>query len=513
MTGDIELTKLPRRGIAPLLESARATLGSAARRVPPAARQLFASVRTRLPKAKERSRTAGLAREPRRTLEGLFARARTSLKGKAHGFLVQARTLLANDARPKWFLVAVGAAGLGVAVGLFAVVASLVRSGETAGRSLEPVASASPSTSASEPSVVASTTGGAEVVASTVVPVVPPVAPPAPPVPCTVAGSAHVIAPNATVAAGVEVVHLGGDVALGFASSDLDALALRLDLDSLAAVASAKAHAHDPIRRVTPTSGPRGALSLLVDADRQGDRVQGRRTVAADPALQLGAADGQIVWARANGGPGGELWHLDEGPSIEALRGATEGDGSERTTALAFRRGSAIWMGIAVGSAPLESKGQLTRVEGLGTVVGSPAVAINDGSVLVVWADRPSSEDPWRLRWTRFGTGSAPSTPQTFVPPAGGKGEQAMSPAVTSLTGGRFLLVWTEGPAAGHDVRALTLARDGQPIGAPLVISNPGVNAGQGQAGVVASGKGVVAFLESSGSAFQVAATPIACAQ
>jgi hypothetical protein len=71
--------------------------------------------------------------------------------------------------------------------------------------------------------------------------------------------------------------------------------------------------------------------------------------------------------------------------------------------------------------------------------------------------------------------------------------------------------VWTEGPASGHDVRALTLGPDGAAIGAPLVISNVGVNAGQGQAAVAASGQGVVAFLESSGSGFQVVATPIAC--
>jgi hypothetical protein len=60
-------------------------------------------------------------------------------------------------------------------------------------------------------------------------------------------------------------------------------------------------------------------------------------------------------------------------------------------------------------------------------------------------------------------------------------------------------------------VRALTLGPDGAAMGAPLVISNVGVNAGQGQAAVTASGQGIVAFLESSGSGFQVVATPIAC--
>jgi hypothetical protein len=86
-----------------------------------------------------------------------------------------------------------------------------------------------------------------------------------------------------------------------------------------------------------------------------------------------------------------------------------------------------------------------------------------------------------------------------------------MSPAIAGLSGGRFLLVWTEGPVSGHDVRALTLDLDGKPLGQPLVISNAGVNAGQGQAAVAPSGKGVVAFLESGSVGFQVGATAISC--
>jgi hypothetical protein len=523
MTGDIELTKLPRRGIAPLLESARDATGLAARKAAAASRQALARLRAKLAE-----RTAAMRARGAHSKAALAERTVASQSvpqgpehvtrlnafvARAHGLFVQARTLLGSDARPTWFLVAVGAAGLGVAIGLIAVVVSLVRSGETVGRSLEPVASASASSSAVEPPVAPAPHDDT--------PVASPAASPGPAasvplaagplLPCTVAAPPQLVAPSAMVAAGVEVVRLGSDVAVGFAPTDLDALALRLDADSMATSATAKAHSHDPVRRATPMSGPRGSVSVAVDADRKGDRLQGRRTVAGDPPLQFGATDDGLLWARASGGPEGELWHLDEGPAVEALRGSTEGEGPGRTTALAFRRGSTIWMGATVGSGPLQSTGPLAHVEGLGTVVGSPAVAINEGSILVAWADRPSSEDPWRLRWTRFDTGSQPSTPQVFVPPAGGKGEQAMSPAIAPLPRGRFLLVWTEGKAAGHDVRALTLARDGQPIGAPLAVSNAGVNAGQGQAAVSASGKGVVAFLESNGTAFQVAATPVSC--
>jgi hypothetical protein len=139
-------------------------------------------------------------------------------------------------------------------------------------------------------------------------------------------------------------------------------------------------------------------------------------------------------------------------------------------------------------------------------------VAISDGVVLAAWADRASASDPWRLRWVRFNAGEAPGAPGTFTPPAGGQGEQAMSPGVAAVPGGRFLLVWTEGPASRHDVRALTLSRDGQPIGPPLVISNQGINAGQGQAAVTSGQHGLVSFLESASGGFAVVATPIACA-
>jgi hypothetical protein len=238
--------------------------------------------------------------------------------------------------------------------------------------------------------------------------------------------------------------------------------------------------------------------------------VQGRRTVLADPPVQIGASAGHVSWARVGGPPAGDLWPLDEGERVESLRGIpdTAGDG---TIALAFRRGGAVWMGAVTGPSGPAPKGGLSRVDGLGTAVGSPAVAIGNGVVMVAWSDRASTDDPWRLRWVRFDAGDAPGTPVSFTPPLGGKGEQAMSPSVTALPGSRFLLLWTEGPASGHDLRGLTLTSEGKPLGAPLAISTQGVNAGQGQAAVNASGQGVVAFLESGGSGFQVAATPIAC--
>ena len=51
--------------------------------------------------------------------------------------------------------------------------------------------------------------------------------------------------------------------------------------------------------------------------------------------------------------------------------------------------------------------------------------------------------------------------------------------AMLRALGGRFLLAWTEGPASGHQVRALAFGADGSPSGSPILISAPADNAGQ----------------------------------
>jgi hypothetical protein len=475
LTGDIEVTRLPRGGLAPVLDKAQAAWRFVVQKAREVWRFVLEKARVQLPR----------------------------IQAKVRKVMPHIDTLVANDTRPRWFLPAVAVAGLAVGIGLVAIIVSAVRGGgdterdTTAGRS-----SANPSSSPADPSPTAPAAAPAPTGAGPAVSLAP----------CTVTGPAHVVAPNATVAAGVEVVRLGDDLALGFAPTDHEAIGVRIDPGTLSASATARARSRDPVRRVTPLASAHGGLMIVVDADRKNDRLQGRRSVLGDPPVQLGASDGNISWARVGGAPAGKLWPIDEGGNVESLRGATTG-GGERTLAIAYRRGSTVWMGVATGSSTLAAKGDLSHVDGLGTAIGSPAVAVADGVVLVAWADRPSSDEPWRLRWVRFDAGGAPTATQTFTPPAGGRGEQAMSPAITALPGSRFLLVWTEGPMSGHDVRALTLSSDGKPLGQPLVISNAGVNAGQGQAAVTTSGRGVVAFLESNGTGFQIGATPISCAE
>lgn len=414
--------------------------------------------------------------------------------------LVQERAAGSDLLRKRGMLVIAGC-GLLAGVGLVALTISAARHRHEAldRPAASAVAEVAPPTPSEGP--------GAAAAENTNVALAPP--PAATAGPCRVTGDPRLVGQSATVAAGVEARALGTDVALGFAPSEHQAMLLRLNPTSAAALDTTQARVKDPVARVTPLPGKSGKLALAIDLDRKGDALSERRTVPLDPPVQLGVADSHLAWAPLNRSAAGTLWALEGDDPVDALRG-TRSESNPVTVAVALRRSGAIWIGTADVSPSLSPKGELSRIPSLGQA-GTPAVVVNDGVVLVAWADRPSPDAPWRLRWVRFKVGEPPGAPVDFAPPAGGKGEQAMSPSLAVAPGGHFILVWTEGPASAHDVRALTLSEDGAPLGAPLDISRESMNAGQGQAAIASSGRGVVAFLRASGGGFQVVATPIEC--
>jgi hypothetical protein len=461
-------------------------------------------IKAHLDKARAALLAPALARS-----RALFGKARSALPAPAVGrigaLLDKARAAFRAQAermpgrRPAWLLAVIATVGLFVGLGLLGFLFSLVRHREPREDERSAARTVSPAPSAPSSPVVSSSSASSA---------------PAPALSsCAVAGPSHVIAPVVVVAAGVEARAFGDGVALGFVPADHEAVAVRLDLDSLATTGSASAHSAGPIRRVRPVLARKDALGLAVDADAQGDRVHGRRTLPLDPPLQAGSVGSDVVWTHPGGPPAGTLWSLDGSEDLDALRGASEGSPGNTTTAIAFRRGGAIWMGVATGSKALAPSGALSHIEGLGTTIGSPAVAIDEGVVMIAWADRPSSDVPWRLRLAQMKAGDSPGQPVSFTPPPGGPGGHVMSPGLAALPGGRFLLVWTEGPTSQQRVRGITLTLSGEPVGRPLEISNEGVNSGQGQVALTASpaARGVVAFLEATAAGFEVAATPIAC--
>jgi len=253
-------------------------------------------------------------------------------------------------------------------------------------------------------------------------------------------------------------------------------------------------------------------MALAVDVDRRGDAISGRRTVSADPPLQVGVSAGSLAWAKRIGGPAsGKLWPLEGRYEVESMRGAAGQVAGEATLALTFRFKSTIGLGLVHGRDALVPWGKVFHFDSIGSSVGSPSIALSDGVVLAAWADRTGPEAAWSLRQILFYAGEPPGEPSAFAPPPGGKGGALISPSIAPLPERGFLFVWSEGPASARGVRAITLNEKGAMVGLPLELSGPGVNAGQAQAAITSSGRGVVAYLESAAGGFRLVATPISC--
>jgi hypothetical protein len=323
---------------------------------------------------------------------------------------------------------------------------------------------------------------------------------------CTMAGEAHVVSPRAFVQSGVEAVSVPGAIALGFAIDPRNGLGVTVDPASIGITTTVKGRAlGGDARRMSPVL-ERGKLTLVPGVDKKGDKLQGRRVVGTSPSLDLGVAEGALVWAPHDQNSYAKLFSLDGEGAVEAIRAVPL---ASKGIALAFRRGNAIYVGAAKGDAVLTAEGPLSRIPGLGQV-GSPSITTSGDSIIVAWSDRATAQEPWQIRWTKLTVGGAPDAPKQLALPEGGLGAQAMSPSVAGLGGGRFVIAWSEGTPT-HQVRAITLKPDGSASGAPMALSAAGVNAGQPQIAVGPDGRGVVGFLASKGKAYELHATPVAC--
>ncbi len=411
-----------------------------------------------------------------------------------------------QEGKPKLFLPVVFGLGAFVLLLLFAKGCSALFGGGETTTTTSTHPSATPSASAAPPASATSTTPTAAASASAAPP-----ATPGPATACTVVGEPRSVGAHALVPSGVEVLAAPNGIALGFATGPKDAVVELVDPTSLAVTSTAKLHAVDTLKRVTPLVSAKG-LAVAGDLDRRSDKLAGRRTIADESPIDVGVADNGLAVATHGSDKTTQLWPLSGDGPAEALRGVAVHDAEGFAYALTFRRGGAIWLGYLASGKPPKASGDLAGVAGLGPVVGSPSIATSGDQALVVWADRATSDEPWGLRWQRGKLGAAPSPAKPFTPPAGGLGAPFMSPSVVGLGHGRFLMVWTEGEVASHQVRALTVDEQGNAVGTPLVVSTEGLNAGQGQAAVGPDGKGLIAYLAANGKGFEVMATSISCA-
>lgn len=410
----------------------------------------------------------------------------------------------------------VGVLALMVLIMLIALIVSLFSSKPS---DVKSIASSSASGTASPPPTeTAATTSTAAAATTTAAPTAstPPPPPEEPAKPsgpsfgdCTVAGDAHIISPRAFIPSAVESLAVPGAIALGFATTGRDVVALTVDPTSLAITNTVKARAMGgDARRVSPVV-MQGKLAVVADVDKR-DKLVGRRVIATATPIDVGVADNAIVWAPHGGLSYATMFPLDaEGGPVDAIRGVPLSH--TKGVAVAYRRAGAVYVGMAKGDAVYVPAAPTVRIAGLGPQVGSPAIGASGDSVVVAWADRAAATDPWMVRWAKVDASGTASAPKELALPDGGLGTQAMSPSVAGLGNGRFLVAWTEGPVSNHQVRALTINAEGAPSGGALSVSAAGLNAGQPQVAVGADGRGVIAFLAKGKAFYEIHATPLMC--
>ncbi|MDB4933106.1 MAG: Basic proline-rich protein [Labilithrix sp.] len=326
---------------------------------------------------------------------------------------------------------------------------------------------------------------------------------------CTMAGEAHVVSPRAFMPAGVEAVAVPGAIALGFAIDPRNGVGVTVDPASIGITTTVKARAlGGDARRMSPIL-EKGKLTLVPGVDKKFDKLVGRRVVATNPPIDIGIAEGALVWAPHDQNSYAKVVALEGEGMIDAIRAVPLASNNARGIAFTFRRGNAVYVGVAKGDSVLNVEGPLSRIPGLGQV-GSPAIATSGDTILVAWSDRATAQEPWQVRWTKLAPGGAPDAPKQMAIPDGGLGTQAMSPSMAGLGAGRFVMAWSEGTPT-HQVRAMTMNADGSPSGTPMALSAAGVNAGQPQVAIGPDGRGVVGFLAAKGKAAEIHATPVAC--
>jgi len=95
--------------------------------------------------------------------------------------------------------------------------------------------------------------------------------------------------------------------------------------------------------------------------------------------------------------------------------------------------------------------------------------------------------------------------------PAGGPGEEAISPAITGLPKGRWFVQWTEGASGKRQVRGQVLDKDLAPVGNAYALSPASENSGQGLVLLMQDARLVSMFLVSTGKSHELWATSLTC--
>lgn len=216
---------------------------------------------------------------------------------------------------------------------------------------------------------------------------------------------------------------------------------------------------------------------LRFDVTRSGGDLSNGRAVDAVHLFKIGTASGGIARTVDDGSPE-VIWPMSSTDDVTVPRvAAIPGIGF----AVTFRHGGKNGK-VAVGW--LDTKGRkksdLTDLRTDMDFSGTPSIATSSDSMLVTFAARGSQDATWKVVMASAPRGETPKKTAPFSIPHGGPGGDAMSPSVAPLTGGKWLLQWTEGSTGNRVVRAAVLGKDLELVSDPINLSPDGANAGQG---------------------------------
>jgi len=220
----------------------------------------------------------------------------------------------------------------------------------------------------------------------------------------------------------------------------------------------------------------------------------------------LGFEDANFVRMDAPSSAATPLWPLvPPGKRGDAMRlGPVPG----KRMAVTYRYDNKVYFGL------LSDAGEVVQaaseVPGSGGMVGRPNLGQNGRDVSVVFADRSAAKAPIEMRWAHGPIGKPLGKAEVVELPPGGPGGHAIAPAVAGLSGGRWLLMWTEGKSGSRTLRAQTYDHRYRPVGAALRVSPATGSFGQGTVAVVGD-EAVVVFLLASRRAYQVWGTVLQC--
>ncbi len=293
---------------------------------------------------------------------------------------------------------------------------------------------------------------------------------------CVGFGPAARLAPTTVLGVMPVVVNAqeSGRLAIGLAESATSAAGLFVNIEDLSVRYAFREPGTSKVVSVVPLSA---GSELRFAVTRDDTPLRQARVVVAQPDFLFGL--GETGFARQlPGQPPEEVWAVTPGLAVTEPRIASAGPAGH---VVAFRQGGQSGR-IAHGWLARDGRGRLGPwlIESTAHFVGTPAVAVSGEELLLAFASRQLETEPWGLSLARASFDAPAEPARRFGIPAGGPGGDVITPALTRLSGDRWLLQWAEGPPGQRQLRVQTLSDALGPLGSPVTLSPLGSNAGQG---------------------------------